>query len=271
MKQKALLLSVLVLALAALACQIGGPSAQEVAETMVAETVAAASPTPIPPTETPIPPTATITPTVPPTETPTITPTFTPEGPLVYNDDFSKDNKNWKGCTGCRWQDGVLLMGPYQPRGEGYDQANYTICIACGKKTYFRLAVDATFAEGFTDRFYGLLIGEGKQFQTIVGISPLQYAILARLDYTKGLWSLLNASTENVYNKDVKPGKLVNRIEIIMSPAGAGHADLTMKLNGMVSFVTYKIPAEPAEVGLYIDWHSVGVAYDNFEFEEIIP
>ncbi|MCG2786389.1 MAG: hypothetical protein L6461_14950 [Anaerolineae bacterium] len=271
MKQKALLLSVLVLIFSVLACQVGSPSAQEVAETMVAETAAAASPTPLPPTETPVPPTETITPTLPPTETPTITPTATSSGPLVFSDDFSADNKNWKGCVGCRWQDGTLLMGPYDPKGEGYDQAHYTICVSCGKKTYFRLAVDATFAEGFTDRFYGILIGEGKQYQTIVGISPLQYAILARLDYSKGFWNLLNASTENVNNQHVKPGKLTNRIEIIMSPAGAGQADLTMNLNGIVSFVTYKIPAEPAEVGLYLDWHSVGVAYDNFVFEEIVP
>lgn len=271
MNKKAVLLSVLALTFSVLACQVGGPSAQEMAETMIAETVAAASPTPLPPTETPVPPTATITPTLPPTETPTITPTATPSGPIVYNDDFSTDNKNWKGCVGCRWQDGVLLLGPYEPKGESFDQGHYTICIPCGKKTYFRMAVDATFAEGFTDRFYGMLIGEGKQYQTIVGISPLQFAIMARLDYDKGMWNLINSSSENVYNTLVKPGKLTNRIEIIMSPAGAGQADLTMKLNGTVSFVAYKIPVEPAEIGLYLDWHSVGAAYDNFEFEELVP
>lgn len=271
MKQKAFLLSIFVLVFAVSACQSGGPSAQEMAETMVAETAAAASPTPLPPTETPIPPTATITPTLPPTETPTITLTPTPEGPLVFNDDFSVDNKNWKGCSNCRVQDGVLLMGPYDARGDGYDQSDSAICVACGKKTYFRMAVDVTFVEGFTDRLYGLLIGEGKKYQTMVGISPLQFALIARYDYQKQKWDIINASTENVYNQHVKPGKLVNRIEIVMSPAGAGQADLTMKLNGIVSFVAYKIDAEPAEVGLYLDWHSIGVAYDNFEFEELVP
>jgi len=271
MNKKAVLLSVLVLVFAVLACQVGGPSAQEAAETMVAETAAAASPTPLPPTETPVPPTETITPTLPPTETPTITPSATPSGPLVFSDDFSADNKNWKGCTNCRWQDGVLLMGPYKARGDGYDQADSAICIACGKKTYFRMAVDVTFVEGFTDRLYGLLIGEGKKYMTYLGISPLQFAVIARYDYNKEYWDLINASKENVYNKLVKPGKLVNRLEIIMSPSGSGQADLTMKLNGTVSFVAYKIAVEPAEVGLYLDWHSIGVAYDNFEFEEIVP
>ncbi len=271
MKQKALLLSVLVLAFAALACQIGGPSAQEVAETMVAETAAAASPTPIPPTETPIAPTATITPTSPPTETPTITPTFTPEGPLTFTDDFSTDSKNWKGCVGCKWQDGVLLMGPYKVNGEGSNQSHMTVCIPCGKKTYYRIAVDATFVDGFADRLYGLLIGDGKKYITYLGISPIQVAVMARGDYDKGYYELLNASTENVLNKLVRPGKLTNRIEVIVSPSGAGSADITMKINGSVSYVAANLPAEPSEVGLYIDWHSIGVAYDNFEFEEIVP
>lgn len=271
MKQKAFFLSMLMLSLAMLACQIGGPSAQEVAETMVAETVAAASPTPLPPTETPVPPTATNTATLPPTKTPTITPTATRSGPVVFTDDFSADNKNWKGCVGCRWQDGALLMGPYKVKGEGTDQSHVTVCIPCGKKTYYRIAVDAIFADGFTDRLYGLLVGDGKKYITYVGISPLQIAVLARGDYEKGYYDLLNASTENVFNKLVRPGKLVNRIEIIVSPAGAGTADISMKINGSLSYVASKLPVEPSEVGLYLDWHSVGAAFDNFEFEELVP
>lgn len=274
MKRKAPLLCMVVLLFAALACQVGasGPSAQEVAETMVAETAAAASPTPLPPTETPIPPTATITPTLPPTETPTITPTATPEGPIVFSDDFSDANsKNWKGCTSCKFQDGVLLMGPYAARGSGTDQTDVAYCVACGKKTYYRIAVDVTFVEGFTDRLYGLMVGHGEDYQTVLGISPLQYAVLWRYDYNKQYGSLINASTENVFNSQVKPGKLTNRLEIIVEPAGAGQADMKMILNGIVSFVAYKIAVEPAEVGLYMDWHSMGVAYDNFEFEELVP
>lgn len=271
MKQKAFLLSIFVLVFAALACQSGGPSAQEMAETMVAETAAAASPTPLPPTETPVPPTETITPTLPPTETPTITLTPTPEGPLVFNDDFSVDNKNWKGCTSCKFQDGVLLMGPYPARGSGTEQTDVAYCVACGKKTYYRIAVDVTFVEGFTDRLYGLMVGHGKNYQTVLGISPLQYALLWRYDYKKQSGSLINASTENVFNRQVNPGKLTNRLEIVLEPAGAGQADMKMILNGIVSFVAYKIAVEPAEVGLYMDWHSMGVAYDNFEFEELVP
>ncbi|PKN94595.1 MAG: hypothetical protein CVU44_05790 [Chloroflexi bacterium HGW-Chloroflexi-6] len=268
MNKKAVLLSVLALTFAILACQVGGPSAQEVVETMIAETAAAASPTP---TKTPVPPTATITPTLPPTETPTITPTATLVGPIVYTDDFSEHNKNWKGCVVCRWQDGALLMGPYKVNGEGTDQSHAAVCLPCGKKSYFRIAVDATFADGFTDRLYGLLVGDSKKYITYVGISPLQIAVLARGDYEKGYFDLLNASTENVFSKLVRPGKLVNHIEIIVSPAGAGTADFTMKINGTVSYVATNLPVEPSEVGLYLDWHSVGAAFDNFEFEEIIP
>jgi hypothetical protein len=268
MNKKAVLLSVFVLMFAVLACQVGGPSAQEVAETMIAETAAAASPTP---TETPVPPTATVTPTLPPTETPTIIPTATLAGPIVYKDDFSEHNSNWKGCVVCRWQDGALLMGPYKVNGDGSNQSHAAICLPCGKKTYYRIAVDALFADGFADRLFGLLVGDGKKYITYVGISPMQIAVLARGDYEKGYYDLLNASTENVFSKLVRPGKLVNRIEIIVSPAGAGTADFTMKINGKVSYVASKLPVEPSEVGLYLDWHSIGAAFDNFEFEEIIP
>jgi hypothetical protein len=76
MKQKAFLLSIFVLVFAVSACQSGGLSVYEIAETMVVET-AAALPTPLPLTETSIPPTETSTPTLLPTETSTIIPTAT--------------------------------------------------------------------------------------------------------------------------------------------------------------------------------------------------
>jgi hypothetical protein len=276
MNRKSLFFAFLALVLAMLACQMGesGPSAEQIAETMIAQTAAAASPTPLPPTETPIPPTetATATATPPPTATATITPTPTPSGPIVFNDDFAATNlKNWKGCTKCDWKDGVLLMGPYKARGDGYSQSDTAICVPCGKPTFYRMAVDVTFVEGYTDRFYGLLVGDGKRYQTSVGISPLQVTAIFRYDYQKREWELLNPSTEKVFSRLVKPGKLTNRIEVLLEPSGVSDGQLTLKINGSVSYVVYNLPVEPAEVGLYLDWHSIGVAYDNFEFEEILP
>jgi hypothetical protein len=254
-----------------LACQVGGPSAEEVAATMIAETAAAASPTPLP-SETPL-PTSTFTPeptataTLPPTETPTITPT---PGPVVFNDDFSaKDTKAWD-CTGCRWEAGALFAGPYKVNGDTSEQAHLIFCKACGKATYYRIAVDATFADGYTDRLYGLLVGKGKKYMTILGISPMQFALLARREGIND-WSVLNASGENVFNKLIKAGKLPNRLEVIVKPAGGGSADITMMLNGKVSFVATNVAVELSEVGFYFDWHSVGASFDNFEYEELVP
>ncbi len=271
MKRFLLVLFIFLFALSA--CQAAGPSAEELAAAAAAETAAAASPTP-PPTETPLPtstststPEPTATATLPPTETPTITPT---PGPVVFNDDFSQKNTEAWDCDGCRWEGGVLLVGPYPVKGDTSEQSHSVICKACGKATYYRIAVDTTFTEGYTDRFYGLLVGQGKKYKTILGISPLQVAVLAR---QKGIndWDLLNAAGNKVFNKLIKAGKLTNRLEVVVKPTSGGNADISMILNGKVSFVAYGVAVEPSVVGLYFDWHSVGASFDNFEYEEIEP
>jgi hypothetical protein len=81
----------------------------------------------------------------------------------------------------------------------------------------------------------------------------------------------VDATGEKVFNRLVAPGAQTNRLEIEIKPAASGTADIYMKLNGQVSFVAYKVSVEPSEVGLYIDWHSVGAIFDNFEFEKIEP
>jgi hypothetical protein len=270
-KQFALLI---ILCLAMLACELSGnaPSSQDLAATIVAETDAAASPTPLP-SETPLPtatplPTNTPSPTAPPTNTPTITPT---PGPVVFNDDFSSDSGNWKGCKECQWSAGSLMIGPFPAQGDTSAQARKIICIPCGEKTYFRMAADFTFVDGYTDRFYGLLVGDGEKYSTILGISPLQVAVLARQKQHSNDWDLLNASGEKIFNTLIRSGKQVNHLEIIVKPSGVGAGDIYMNLNGKTSFVAYKVEVEAAEVGIYLDWHSIGIAVDNFEFEELEP
>jgi hypothetical protein len=81
---------------------------------------------------------------------------------VVFNDDFSEKNTKAWDCEDCRWEDGALLVGPYRVKRDTSEQAHSIVCKICGEATYYRIAVDATFAEGYTDRLYGLLVGEGK-------------------------------------------------------------------------------------------------------------
>lgn len=97
-------------------------------------------------TETPIP-----------TETSTPTATVTP-GPVVIRDDFSMDIGRWAECGQCRIENGVLKMGPYpiSDKGEGY----LAICSDCGVVQDYKMGVDATFVDGYTDRGFGLILRE---------------------------------------------------------------------------------------------------------------
>jgi hypothetical protein len=112
---------------------------------------------------------ATVTP--PPTATLSPTPTVTP-GPLVIRDDFSSDIGRWIECGMCRIENGALHMGPYpvSQTGEGY----LTICSDCGVVQDYKMGVDATFKDGYTDRGFGLLLWEENGNYVDVEISTWQ-------------------------------------------------------------------------------------------------
>ena len=67
----------------------------------------------------------------------------------------------------------------------------------------------------------------------------------------------------------VAPGSGTNRIEVTIHPGKAqGGADITVAVNGRNLILLYDQKVMPSKVGLYLGWHSIGVAFDNFEYEQ---
>jgi hypothetical protein len=239
-------------------------SPEQLAETIVAKT-AAAGITISEPTEVPAAaPTGT---EVPPTDTPLPEPTPTP-GLIVFNDDFSGDSGQWGECAECEWVSGALVMGPYP--SSIYADAYYAICEACGMASNYRMSVDVTFAEGASDRGFGLLVAETDDYVVTFEIATWQVAGLFKYEPARGAWSEYYgwAYKPSVIN----PGRGTNQIEVIVQDSRvAGKSDITLKINGKTLTVYSGIKVDPTRVGLELGWHSIGVVFDNFEFEELEP
>ena len=215
------------------------------------------SATPISPTETPLP-----TQTNTPEPTPSPTPRF-----AKAQDDFTSRSEIWGECENCAWEDGQLKFGPFPPSGSGQDQIFYVFCEACGEHMYYRVAADVTYVEGYGgDRTFGILAGLGIHDILAAGtVTTAQHAMYETFDLTTKRWG---DSPFRVYGA-VAPGSGTNRIEVAIVPSQAGRgADITMNVNGKNLIVLYDEKVMPSKVGLYLGWHSIGVAYDNFEYEQ---
>jgi len=243
------------------ACQPSGPSAEQIAATMVAETAAAI------PTEAPATPTVTASPTN--TPLPSSTPT---PAPVIVQDDFSSKSDIWGACEKCEWKDGELYFGPYPPNESmGQDQLFYVICEACGKPKYYRIAADVTYFEGYGgDRTFGLLAGLSDDGVLGAGtITTHQHSLYETFDFNTNEWG---GTPVQLFKSAVLYGTgATNRIEIEVRPTvPRNNVKIVVRVNGTET-VTYKQATAPVQVGLYLGWHSVGVKYDNFEFEEFMP
>ena len=260
---------VMVVLVALTGCQLAsatpaGPSAKELAATMVAATAAAiptATNTPAPvPTDTPNPPTIT------PTSAPTLT--STPAGPLVIKDDFATKSDIWGKCDKCEWKDGKLYMGPFDPKGEGINQVFSIVCEACGEHVYYRIAADITFASGIAgDRFYGVGGVIPDKFYVGSSITPYQFGCLEAYDFTKNNWTGSKVARYGT----IKPGAATNHVEFIAKPSSSGSLDYYEIVNGKTIIVLSGRQSVSLKPALYVSWHSVGVTFDNFEFEELVP
>lgn len=258
-------------------------SAENLAQTMVAETAAAASPT-SPPTHTAIPTstpteTATCTPTATSTFTPspepTSTPTITPiPGPILIDDDFSTDNHLFSGCTICGVDHGVYTLGPF---GDSNSLTGFkAVCDACGTPEFYKMSVDATFVDGASDRGFGLFLRDtdglrqsNDKFWSFE-IMTWQTSVIWEYDYRFSSWDIVNKSIESVLLSYVKAGKATNNLEVIIQPTSNGvNADIFFKINGKTFYAQYNQPAIEGRVGLYVAWFNIEVAFDNFHFEEI--
>jgi hypothetical protein len=250
--------------LPALACSFfGGPSAEELAATYVAQTQGAASPT-SPATDTPVPPTATNTPPPTPTERPTPRPTPT-LGPIIVRDDFSRNTGIWD-CEFCSWRDGVIVMGPWPVSG-AYQQ-QIAVCTACGEVRYFRMAVDVTYGSGPSERGFGLLMKWSEAMMMTAEVTAWQTVEGWKYDYARQRWEWLNG----VFSGAVRPGRGTNRLLVEVAPAPAsGRSTITLQVNGRNLVILYNQTGEPGLVGLTLYGHAVEVVFDNFEFEELAP
>ncbi len=218
-------------------------------------------------------PTATETPTLTPSPSPTDTPTITPTpGPFSFSDDFSNANSLSRySCSKCTIQDGRLVFGPFQPEDNIGEQFNIVICEVCKAHTYYRVSVDATYVDGPTDRFFGI-VGpvniDGDKLKRVVylGISTWQVYVIRDYDYKSGLLSELNSNlTGYIY-----PTTSTNHIMIEVKPSSrSGFVDIYFTVNGGLLYVLYLQPAVPSFAGLGMSFHSMTVAYDNFTYEEI--
>jgi hypothetical protein len=133
----------------------------------------------------------------------------------------------------------------------------------------YRIAVDATFFEGASDRGFGFLIYLTDDYYVTFEMATWQVAGLFKYEPGTGTWSELLPWQWKGY---INPGRQTNRLELIVRDSqNIGKSDITIKINGKVLAVYSGIGIEPTMVGLEVGWHSIGIAYDNFEFEELEP
>jgi len=214
------------------------------------------------PTDTAIP-----APTDLPEPTRTSQPTATPVQ-TVFTDDFSSDSGMWGKCEHCELKDGSLIFGPYKPVGSGTDQLFYLVCEACGLHPYYRVSADVTYSDGYgADRTFGIMAGltEGKNFIGAGTVSTSTHALYETFDFGAKAWGGTNFAKFSA----VHPGSQTNRIEVEIKPALRNHGDITVRVNGTEVIVLEDQYVEPTWVGLYLGWHSVAIAYDNFEYENL--
>ena len=202
-------------------------------------------------TATPL-PTATLSPT------PTVTP-----GPLVIRDDFSSDTGRWIECGMCRIENGTFHMGPYpiSDKGEGY----LAICSDCGVAQDYKMGVDATFKDGYTDRGFGLILRENNGNYADVEITTWQVYGAWTFDKSTNLWGKLLGGDPWKPSGSLYPSYGTNRLEVEVTSQG-GTSTLSISINGQL-VNTAQMPAVSGRVGLVVGLHSLGVVFDNFYFE----
>lgn len=180
--------------------------------------------------------------------------------------DFSTRSEIWGECTNCEWENGELYFGPFEPVGSGTDQIFYMLCELCGEHNYYRVAADVTFFEGFgADRTIGILAGlSAHDFLGAGTVSTSKHALYETFNFKTNSWGGTSFQRFNTVNS----GWVTNRIEVVIRPGTAPNkADIQIYVNGVNVIYLFNQDNEPSKVGLYLGWHSIGVTFDNFEFE----
>jgi hypothetical protein len=161
-------------------------------------------------------------------------------------------------------------MGPYDPSGGA--NPHVAECVACGKSKYYKLSVDASFIDGYNDRWFGVVFNMDEESFHEVGIVTLvQFCGIWEWDFMKQSWYLENQSWDTLWNGLVRPGYSTNRVGVEVHKTNqSGVGDFFIKLNGKTAFVVYTRPIkDQSKVGLVVEIHSMEIHFDNFEYEEI--
>lgn len=196
-----------------------------------------------------------------PTQTPLPSPTSTP-GPIIIQDDFSTNTGRWAECGQCVIENGEMRMGPYPITNDG--GGYFAICRDCGEPQDYKMGVDATFIDGYTDRGFGLLLREVDGSYVDVEITTWQVYGAWFFDNDRNVWAaLLKNGWELTGN--LRPSAATNRLEVELISSG-GNSKIHVKINGQL-VNTAEIPAVRGRVGLVVGLHSLGVIFDNFYFE----
>jgi hypothetical protein len=196
-----------------------------------------------------------------PTQTPLPSPTSTP-GPIIIQDDFSTNTGRWIECGQCVIENGVMKMGPYPISNDG--GGYMAICRDCGTPQDYKMGVDATFVDGYTDRGFGLILRESDGSYVDVEITTWQVYGAWFFNNDKNIWgNLLKNGWE--LTGSLRPSAATNRLEVELISSG-GNSKIHIKINGEL-VNTAEIPAVRGRVGLVVGLHSLGVIFDNFYFE----
>lgn len=201
------------------------------------------------------------------TETPIPSPTLTPTptatpGPTIIQDDFTTDTGRWIECGQCKIENSGLQMGPYPISNDG--GGYIAICRDCGQPQDYKMGVDATFIDGYTDRGFGLLLREQDGSYVDAEITTWQVYGIWSFDKQKNTWgSFLTDGWSLTGN--LRPGAATNRLEVEVT-SSKGISTMNIRVNGeLVSSPTMN--AVSGRVGLVVGLHSLGVIFDNFYFE----
>jgi hypothetical protein len=211
---------------------------------------------------------STPTPASPPTETRTPQPTPT-QGPIIIEDDFSRDTGRWRDCDECFVHNGALYMGPAPAvdSAKGY----LALCNDCGVVDEYRMGVEATYRTGASDRGFGLVLWEYKNNYISLEITTWQVYGLWYHDAEKAdSWESWYYLFEKPYlpTSSLRSGRQTNQVEVIVSKNDENQKILQILINGR-EVKNMIIENGPGRVGLNVGLHSLGVTFDNFYFEGI--
>lgn len=223
-----------------------GPSAEEIFNTAVAQTAAASTNTPIPPSNTPVPSV---------TKAPTILPSTTPDTNVLFSDDFSEPSSRYgyvddggeikqsEGGLSISITDKEWMYSAYIP---GYEYEDVAI------------EVDVYSAEGDPDDSYGITCRSTESSEYIFEIAYDGYHAISLWEEDIGYTSLYDRPQSSAINAGLNNE---NHLTVICN-----NNQLILKVNGVMLANVTNDKLSSGEVNLFASndrLSNVKVVFDN--------